>query len=350
MSAEKGPCEVVYSLAREQDSQQRFCSQYKSTQSSESDSEAWTALLTCVFVLQILNICSPQDYNGLDYLPSFFHRWMQEPGRLVFISRIEDRVVALESVLIVDGGQTALFQARRVVSDLRGSGLAGDIHKYATDYLRRHFPEVTAVRLCRGDKLTPQTLAKYRVIAKEAILSVCCESANLSDFINELRSRLPPASFSGGPIILNQQQAETLILSDHVVSNLLPGKTIIDDWEPLKPIEANLEVLRRKALTWIVDREHEAAALSLGTPPYAVPYRDDALRLIINIFGCSLAAVCTVYVAQLEALLPRPKGFLIIQSYVNPVVYPGLRHFCQNSSKVSFDFEYYEDVVLERDL
>ncbi|KAF1388504.1 hypothetical protein PFLUV_G00090950 [Perca fluviatilis] len=319
MSAAGEAGDVAYSLAQEQDFQ------------------------------QVLNICSSDAFDGLDYMAAAFHRWLQEPGRLVSIARIKNRVVALESALLVDGGQTVVFQGLRVAPDLRGRGIAGALQKHVTDYIRCHYPQVSAVRLSRGAKPSPQTLDKYRLVAKEAILSLCCEAADLSLFVAELRSRISPSQHDPA-VTLTQQQAETLILTDYVVSNLLPGKTIINDWEPLKPLEANLEVLRRRGLMWIADRAFEPTVVSLCTPPYAVPYRHDALHFNINIFGRSLASVCAVFLAQLEALLPSLHGYLIFYTYVDPVVWPGLRQICQNNSNVLFFKDYWEELVLEKDL
>ncbi|XP_059195751.1 histidine N-acetyltransferase-like [Centropristis striata] len=301
---------------------------------------------------QVLNICSSDAFEGLDYMAATFHRWLQEPERLVFIALIEDRVVGLESALLVDGGHTAVFQGLRVAPDLRGRGVAGALQTHLTDHIRQHYPQVSAVRLSRGDRPPKQTLDQYRLVAKEAILSQCCEAADLALFVAELRSRLPWRSGSGSspPVTLSQRRAEALILSDHVVSNLLPGGTIINDWEPLRPLEANLEVLRRRGLTWIVDRESEPAAVSLSTAPYAVPYRHDALHFNINIFGRRLASVCSVFLAQLEALLPRLRGYLIFYTYVDPAVWAGLRQLCHNSSNVSLFKDYWEELVLEKDL
>uniref|UniRef100_A0A8C9ZX77 N-acetyltransferase domain-containing protein n=1 Tax=Sander lucioperca TaxID=283035 RepID=A0A8C9ZX77_SANLU len=286
-------------------------------------------------------------FDGLDYMAATFHRWLQEPGRLVFIARIKNRV-ALESALLVDGSQTVVFQGLRVAPDLRGCGIGGALQKHVTDYIRYHYPQVSAVRLSRGDQPSPQTLDKYRLVAKEAILSLCCEAADLSLFVAELHSRISPSQHD--PVTLTQQQAETLILTDYVVSNLLPGKTIINDWEPLKPLEANLEVLRRRGLIWIVDCEFEPTVMSLCSPPYPVPYRHDALHFNINIFGRSLASVCAVFLAQLEALLPTLQGCLIFYTYVDPTVWPGLRQICQNNSNVLFFKDYWEELVLEKDI
>uniref|UniRef100_A0A7N9ANW9 Histidine N-acetyltransferase-like n=1 Tax=Mastacembelus armatus TaxID=205130 RepID=A0A7N9ANW9_9TELE len=299
--------------------------------------------LHSVFVMQVLNLCSRDDYSGLDYMAATFHRWLQEPGRLVFIAKMNSRV-ALESALLVDGGHTVVFQGFRVAPDLRGSGIAGGLQEHVTNYIRRHYPEVSVVRQSRGDQPSAESLAKYRLIAKE----VGPRRQTLGSTFTLQHKDLTQSS-PHGPVILTQPQAETLILSNHVVYNLLPGKTIINDWEPLKPMEANLEVLRRRGLTWIVDHEVDPSVVSLSTPPYAVPYRHDALRININIFGHSLISVCTVFLAQLEALLPSLRGYLIFLTFVDPQVWPGLRQFCQNKANMSFFKDYWEDVVLESD-
>lgn len=149
-----------------------------------------------VFMMQVLNICSSDDFDGLDYMAATFHSWLQEPGRLIFIARMNNRVVrsedvsmkihlectcavcvvyfcikllkvALESVLLVDGGQTAMLQGLRVVSDLRGQGISGALQRHVIDYIHRHYPQVCAGRFSRGIPLSPQTPSKYRLIVKE---------------------------------------------------------------------------------------------------------------------------------------------------------------------------------------
>lgn len=309
--------DLVFSLAREQDHQ------------------------------QALNICSSSDYGGLDYMPAFYPCWVQEPGRLIFVASIAGRVVALESVLLVDGGQTVVVQGLRVAPDLRGRGIAGAIQSHVKEYVRRHYPEVRVVRLTRREAPT-----EYRVIAKEAILSLCCEAVHLGPFVALLRSRLVQngESSSVGPLTLSRERAETLILTQHVVSNLLPNKTIIVNWEPLKPTAANLEVLRRREITWVVDRESRPTALGLCTKPYPVPYRHDALHFNINVFGHSPPSACAVFLAHLEALLPSLRGYLVFYTYVDPEVWPGLRQFCDGCANVSFFKDYWEDYVLETNI
>lgn len=49
-------------------------------------------------MLQVLNICSSDAYDGLDYMAATFHRWLQEPGRLIFITRMKSRVVRKRTI------------------------------------------------------------------------------------------------------------------------------------------------------------------------------------------------------------------------------------------------------------
>uniref|UniRef100_A0A3B4WHB4 N-acetyltransferase domain-containing protein n=1 Tax=Seriola lalandi dorsalis TaxID=1841481 RepID=A0A3B4WHB4_SERLL len=221
-----------------------------------------------VFVMQVLNICSKDDYSGLDYLPATFHRWLQEPGRLIFIAKMKNRV-ALESVLFVDGGQTVVFQGFRVVPDLRGSGIAGALQRHVNAYIRHHHPDASTVRLSRGDQPSPQVLAKYRFIAKEVCYSL---------------------------------EVTTL-------------------WGHNSPLVPRTIPLRYDVKTWFFDKGM-----------------------------VSLSSVCAVFLAQLEALLPSLQGYLIFHTYVDPAVWSGLRQFCQNNANVSFFKDYWEDVILEKDL
>lgn len=89
MSAEARDLEC--SLAAEQDFQQVAAS----VRTGALFSGAAVLTAVGVFVLQVLNICGPGDYNGLDYMAAFYRRWLQEPGRLVFIAKKKDRVVSV---------------------------------------------------------------------------------------------------------------------------------------------------------------------------------------------------------------------------------------------------------------
>ncbi|XP_056142921.1 histidine N-acetyltransferase-like [Lampris incognitus] len=296
-------------------------------------------------------VMSAGVYDGLDFIAACYHSWLKEPGRLVFLAKEQNRVVALMSVLLVDGGETIMGQGLRVAASERGRGIATAIRRHVTEHVRHHYPQVTACRLAKADdKCTPELLAKYRLLAKESILSLCCDVADLGPFLLELQSKLSREAELVTPVTLNQLQAETLVLSNHVVSTLLPGHFIISDWESLKPVLANLEVLRRRGHTWIADHEFKPAALSLCSKPFKVPYRQDALQFSINIFSRSLGPVCAMFLAQLAQLQPHLHGYLVFHTFVEPQLWQGLSDFCQNSGKVSFFKDYWEEFILEGDL
>lgn len=73
----------------------------------------------------------------------------------------------MESALLVDGGQTVVIQGLRVVPDLRGQGIADALQEHVNNYIRRHYPDVCTLRQCRGNKPSPETLSKHRLIAQE---------------------------------------------------------------------------------------------------------------------------------------------------------------------------------------
>lgn len=75
--------------------------------------------------------------------------------------------VALESALLVDGGETVVFQGLRVTSDLRGHGVGGALQTHVSDHVRQHFPGVRRVRRSRGDQPSAGTLTRYRLVATE---------------------------------------------------------------------------------------------------------------------------------------------------------------------------------------
>ncbi|MBN3299993.1 HISAT acetyltransferase, partial [Amia calva] len=300
---------------------------------------------------QVLDI-SEGSHDGLDYMAVTYHCWLKEPGRMVFLAKKQGKV-ALESALLVDGGETVVLQGLRVHPAQRGLGVAGAIQRHVSQYLRTHCPLVATRRLARGDDPGPEALSKYRLLSREAILTLCGEVSELGPFLVDLERKLGQEAGREGvpqPVLLSQEAAETLVLSEHVVRNLLPAGNIINDWEPLKPIESNLEILRRRGLTWVADRAELPAALSLCTTPYRVPYRPDAYHFNINIFGSDQTRARLVFLAQLRQLLPSLCGYVIFHNYVHPSLWPGMREFCRSSAGVSLFRDYWEELMLETDI
>lgn len=129
-------------------------------------------------VPQVLNICTPEDHNGLDYMAAFFHCWLQEPGRVVFIARIGGRVVrregeprgsrpqfsfhgsfsTLSCILHLPAGGAGVGAPGGRRSDGNTSGAQGGVRSEGQRHRRRH-PDAC-------DQLRPPLLPR----------SLCCEA------------------------------------------------------------------------------------------------------------------------------------------------------------------------------
>ncbi|MBN3324279.1 HISAT acetyltransferase, partial [Atractosteus spatula] len=298
---------------------------------------------------QVLAI-SDDCFSGLDYMAETYHHWLREPDRFVFLAKKHGRVVALGSALLVDGGGTMVTQGLRVDPAHRGQGVAFAVRRHLIQFVKTRFPQVTTCRW--ATETEPRPDAGIRLLSREAVLTLCCEVADLGPFLQELGTKLGQQAGGGGPqpMTLSREEAERLVLSRHVVQNLLPAGTIINDWEPLRPLESNLEILRRRGLTWVADRAELPSALSLCTTPYRVPYRADALHFSINIFSGKQTPARAVLLAQLQGLLPSLRGYVIFHVCLRPCLWAGMRDFCRSSSGVSFFREHWEQLLLERDI
>lgn len=75
--------------------------------------------------------------------------------------------IALESVHVIDAGETALVEGLRVAPWERGKGVAGLLQRFCSQLVKRQHPGVKVVRLTRDDPLGPRELKKYRLITKQ---------------------------------------------------------------------------------------------------------------------------------------------------------------------------------------
>ncbi|KTF77410.1 hypothetical protein cypCar_00029887 [Cyprinus carpio] len=74
--------------------------------------------------------------------------------------------VALESGLLVDGGETVIAEGLRVCPKERGWGLSGVILRFVDGYIKKVYPNVKTKRLTRGDDPGPEKLRKFTLLAR----------------------------------------------------------------------------------------------------------------------------------------------------------------------------------------
>ncbi|KAH1164621.1 hypothetical protein KIL84_009491 [Mauremys mutica] len=75
--------------------------------------------------------------------------------------------IGLQSVCVVDAGETALVEGLRVAPWERGKGMAGVLQRFCTELVKEQHPGVKVSRLTRDDKLGPKDFKKYRLITKQ---------------------------------------------------------------------------------------------------------------------------------------------------------------------------------------
>ncbi|XP_046908045.1 probable N-acetyltransferase 16 isoform X2 [Hypomesus transpacificus] len=304
---------------------------------------------------------SDNIYQGNDYLPRRYHSWMTEPGRVVMLARRGNKLVALESGLLVDDGCTVVVEGLRVCPSERGRGVAGVIQRFLDDYLQKLHPSIQVKRLTRGVEPGEQRLAKFTLLAKRAVLSLVGETVNFHSFTFYLKNKLHSSTGTGSDsgksvphlVPLDDKQLRKVLLDPDLPSRVqLPGGAIIQDWQPLQPIEANLEILGRRDLSWLVDDQEKPTFLSFYTPPYPIPYEGGSLRLNIDTFGTDAILARAALVGHFQKVLASGafsgNGMLMLRVYMDCSLLDGIQSFCEGFEGVRKFRGYWEQELLER--
>ncbi|XP_043933103.1 probable N-acetyltransferase 16 isoform X2 [Protopterus annectens] len=290
-------------------------------------------------------------YGGLDYLPSRYHSWLKDANRMVILARKDGKVIALESVCIIDDGETMLVEGLRVAPSERGKGVAGILQKYCIQLVKEKYPNVKIIRLTRDDKLGPKDFRKYRLITKQGILLVRFNVKELRSRMDDIVHMLEEAGSELCPtVILEREEVKNIILSMTVSNKLLPSKTIIQDWQPFKPIESNLNLLLKKDLHWIVDNKQCPNFASLCTFPFRIPIGDDWFYLNIDMFGKDLAHIKSHLIAHLHNHTQNGHGNIMCQIFMEPSLWEDMAYFCKHVICVEIAKGYTEQYLLESDL
>ncbi|XP_077598592.1 histidine N-acetyltransferase [Stigmatopora nigra] len=289
---------------------------------------------------------SQDIYGGLDYLPTRYSSWLQETNRTVILARKQGKVIALESVCLIDEGQTMLVEGLRVAPQERGKGVAGVLLRFCAELVKAKHPEVKVSRLTRDDQLGSKDFQKYRVITKQGILLVRFRAEDLKRRLSDLGG-VEPSS----PVRLDQHDAvRRLFLNGDLMQGVLPNNTIIQDWQPFKPMPCNLDILMKKDIDWMVDDDSKPSVGSLCTFPFRVPIGEDWYYLNIDMFGKDLDLVRQQFLSHLRRHTATLKGHVMCQMFLDPPLWKPMADFCSHALCVELVKEYTEQCVVESDL
>ncbi|KAM9312117.1 putative N-acetyltransferase 16 [Gastrophryne carolinensis] len=251
-------------------------------------------------------------YKGVDYLPARYHTWLKDHRRRMLLAKIQGKIVAFESFILVDDGETAVVEGLRVAPWMRGQGVAGLIQKYCLDLLHSDHPEVKRVRLTHVEDPSPKLQKKYKFIHSKAGLSIYLPKDQLEEAIKLLEARLDNLGQADNSQVLENSEVLKLFDKTKVGDELLPGGLLVQGWLPLTTKKSNLELLFERKIIWIYSDGHDTTSsneetsgkdnatqpntssdtqyptyefLSLCTPPYPVPYGEATYRFDIDMFG-----------------------------------------------------------------
>uniref|UniRef100_A0A8C5M7W3 N-acetyltransferase domain-containing protein n=1 Tax=Leptobrachium leishanense TaxID=445787 RepID=A0A8C5M7W3_9ANUR len=245
-------------------------------------------------------------YAGIDYLPFRYHAWLKDPQRRMFVAKLEEKVVAFDSFLVVDGGVAAVLQGLRVAPWMRGRGVAGIIQKFTLDTLRLDHPDVTKIRLTRAEDPPPTMLNKYSFLHSKLWHSI----GGISGASLYTCQEFPP------PVFLDYSEVHRLFSGPLQEGDLLPRRLLIQAWLPITTCKANLDLMQRWRVRDITNDGSATAVkgfLSLTSPMFPVPLGDGKHRLDIDLFGTDLScAKIHILLLLKEAVKALPTGGSIV--------------------------------------
>ncbi|KAM9312810.1 putative N-acetyltransferase 16 [Gastrophryne carolinensis] len=289
-------------------------------------------------------------YAGLDYLPSRYHSWVNEKDRMVVLAKKEGDVIGLLSAFLVDGGETALMEGLRVAPWERGRGIAGVLQKFVCLLVKHRYPSVKVTRMTRDDKMTPKELNKYRLLATQGILLLRFNAPELTSRFSSIA--LPPgSSHPSPPILLSPEEVRAVFLeSGGLLKDLLPNKTIVQDWQPFQAIPENHDLLCRKSLRWMADDGVRPRVATLCTAPFRVPAGPHCFYLNIDVFGSGLRGAQEQLLSHLAAHVPSLPADVKCQLFLPPNMWRPMADFCTNVLGFQLDKGYTEQYLLESDI
>ncbi|XP_065748436.1 LOW QUALITY PROTEIN: probable N-acetyltransferase 16 [Phocoena phocoena] len=265
--------------------------------------------------------------------------------------------IALGSVHVIDAGETAPVEWLRAAPWECGKGVAGMLQRFCSQLVKRRHPGIKVARLTRDDQMGSRELKQYHLIAKQDIL---LGQLNVSALLEGLGARLAALRASGTSSPLPTEAVSEaggvvarLLLSPSVQRDVLPGGTIIQDWQPYRPSESNLSLLAAKGLEWRVNSRARPRLLTLGTRPFPIPPGGNGTWRYVNIytFVSEGAQVQSQLLWHLQRQAPRLVHLNVMcQLFLAPQLWLQLADFCQAGLGLELVKGYTEQYLLEADI
>jgi N-acetylglutamate synthase-like GNAT family acetyltransferase len=189
-------------------------------------------------------------WEGHDYLPYFFKRWLNDPDSYTAAIEHGGHVIALANLRVIENGKTGWMEGLRVHPEHRGKGLASILTKHVVKTAKEL--SVQRIRYTTAiDNETSLHLGKTIGMEKKFELSV---------------------DFFANPETITWRSKEKLIeqvtfqelYPDLINTGLIPCNVIIYDWKALDITRESLEKISEFSGFWVQKRDGKISSFSLG--------------------------------------------------------------------------------------
>ncbi|CAH1247785.1 NAT16 [Branchiostoma lanceolatum] len=204
-------------------------------------------------------------YDDRDYLPAFYHSFIDDTDVIVFLALVGDQVVGLRASKITESGTAFIVKAARVAPDWRGQGIDRRLSLHQDQWMRQNRPSVkykrsTAFSLAQG--VVESTKKKMRYIFSMPFIEYEC-GPNL--WWRQDPAQLAQLDTTGLPDVVPLQAADDDFCT--AVQKCLPAKAcgtdgkpiILVDWDPYILSPANLKRLQAQYTIYMLKHEEETS-------------------------------------------------------------------------------------------
>ena len=177
-------------------------------------------------------------YDGRDYLPFKFHKWLQRDNLDVLLAYSEEKLVGLTACYVVDEGRTFIRRAGRILTEFRGHGLIRQLREFARKYVSEHYPSVERERFTTLSDLASSVdqtkLLEISILSYDIEKKLSCGDAISLTNAVEIE-------------MCSKEYFSSVILSSPVRKQLFPANVIMVNLCPFEPLRSNIDYMLQES-------------------------------------------------------------------------------------------------------
>ncbi|XP_078665645.1 histidine N-acetyltransferase-like [Branchiostoma floridae x Branchiostoma belcheri] len=225
-------------------------------------------------------------YGDRDYLPAFYHAYIDDPDVTVFLAMAGEQVVGLRAFKIMESGTAFITKAARVAPEWRGQGVDRQLTLHQDTWVRRNCPKVKYKRSVTFAD-TPMSESVKRNMHYIFNLPFVGYQCSPGLWWRQDPAQLAQLEPTGLPDVVPLQDADDDFCT--AVQKWLPagacggydGKPIIlVDWEPYTLSPTNLKCLQKQSTLFALKHEGESSLSIVTTYPAAA-----GMQLCIDVYA-----------------------------------------------------------------